>query len=596
MIVNHNNIQKWIFDYFEGNLSLHEQIELKEFMKRNPQYSSELEAWEDARIEEDDAVPVFSNANALLVAEQSVLQRTWKYAAVLILLLGSGLTFLLIGNPTEEVALNSASNESDIIVSPEFNINNAKDFIAGAVSASVLPESQINGDTPLISVNVPSVSGPSIPGTETGTSWADMIDGMDKIDGKRANPALFKHNGSSNVSSIRNKAIERELRYHKDRVKKSVHLFIAKREKKRKFNTDPVAADIVSNDKRHKKDLAESRSNKHSADKKRTKKSFVELVASLFDKELGLTNMHDPVFIIDNANPIQINPALTGGVGSGRLNLDYRNQWAGSENNTVSYGVSYDQYVEGLSGGLGFSLSHMDYEDGMYKGYGASVSYAPRIEISKEVSLSVGAELSIQQKEVNFDRYNYDSQLEIDRGTVYDTYSSGYSPRADKILYKDAAMGMMLNTPYFFVGGSVDHIFEPGQNLYNDDFATSYKNKRKFSVQVGTDYQKRKGSNFAISPQLIYTNQAGSSELWASSSVRFKFKNSTRAKGWILGTGVSSKSSLKGIVGVQGKHMRLMYGYDFTKSELSGQLQGSHEASLRVLLKNNKNKSPLAFL
>jgi type IX secretion system PorP/SprF family membrane protein len=596
MIVNHNNIQKWIFDYFEGNLSLHEQIELKEFMKRNPQYSNELEAWEDARIEEDDVVPLYSNANALLVAEQTVLQRTWKYAAVLILLLGSGLTFLLIGNPAEEVALNSSSNESDIIVSSEFNINNVNNLIASADLASELPKSQINGDTPPISVNEPAVSESSYSGTEPGPSWSDMIDGMEKLDGKRVNPALFKHNGASNVSSIRNKAVERELRYHKDRVKKTVHLYVAKREKKRKLNSDPVAADIVNNGKHHKKDLAEQRSNKHDSEKKRTKKSFVDLIGSLFDKEIGLTNMHDPVFIVDNANPLDVNPALTGGIGSGRLNLSYRNQWAGSENNTVSYGVSYDQYVEGLSAGLGFSLSHMDYEDGMYKGYGASVSYAPRIEISKEVSLSVGAELSIKQKEVNFDRYNYDSQLEIDRGTVYDTYSSGYSPRADKILYKDAAMGMMVNTPYFFVGGSVDHIFESGQNLYNDDFATSYKQKRKFSVQVGTDYQKRKGSNFAISPQLIYTNQAGSSELWASSSVRFKFKNSARAKGWIIGTGVSSKSSLKGIVGVQGKHMRLMYGYDFTKSELSSQLQGSHEASLRILLKNNKNKSPLAFL
>ena len=43
MIVNHNNIQRWIFDYFEGNLSLHEQIELREFIKRNPEYKDDFE-------------------------------------------------------------------------------------------------------------------------------------------------------------------------------------------------------------------------------------------------------------------------------------------------------------------------------------------------------------------------------------------------------------------------------------------------------------------------------------------------------------------------------------------------------------------------
>ncbi|HAE31258.1 MAG TPA: hypothetical protein DCF89_09090, partial [Flavobacteriales bacterium] len=66
MIVNHNNIQRWIFDYFEGNLSLHEQIELREFIKRNPEYKDDFEDWENVRLTKD-TVPVYANAEALMV-------------------------------------------------------------------------------------------------------------------------------------------------------------------------------------------------------------------------------------------------------------------------------------------------------------------------------------------------------------------------------------------------------------------------------------------------------------------------------------------------------------------------------------------------
>ena len=92
MIVNHNNIQRWIFDYFEGNLSLHEQIELREFIKRNPEYKDDFEDWENVRLTED-TVPIYANAEALMVKESMLSRKVWAIAGVLILLLGSSLIY-----------------------------------------------------------------------------------------------------------------------------------------------------------------------------------------------------------------------------------------------------------------------------------------------------------------------------------------------------------------------------------------------------------------------------------------------------------------------------------------------------------------------
>ena len=161
-------------------------------------------------------------------------------------------------------------------------------------------------------------------------------------------------------------------------------------------------------------------------------------------------------------------------------------------------------------------------------------------------------------------------------------------PRTNKILNKDLSMGVMLNTPFCYIGGSAEHLMEPGQNLFTSDMDENYTLKTKYSVQIGTDYKKNSASKLVFSPQLIFENQGGKSEFWASSS--FRFNN------LIAGTGVSTNKYVKGIVGIQSKNLRFMYSYDLTKSELLQQMKGSHEASIRVLFNSKKKKSPLAFL
>jgi type IX secretion system PorP/SprF family membrane protein len=296
----------------------------------------------------------------------------------------------------------------------------------------------------------------------------------------------------------------------------------------------------------------------------------------------------DPIFIKDKGDLLNVNPALIGCSGASRVNLEYRNQWNGTGNASSRFAFTYDRQVEQLHGGIGVGIEKLDYEKGMYSGYSAKLGYAPRFNISRVVSLSVAAAFVVNQLEVNFENYRYDSQVEFSKGDVYDTYEYGYVPRTDKIVYKDLSMGVMLNTPFCFIGGSAEHLTEPGQNLYTSDLGKENKLKRKYSVQIGTDYKKNSASKLAFSPQLIFENQGGKSELWASSS--FRFNN------LIAGTGISTNKSMKGILGIQGKNLRLMYSYDLTRSELLKQTKGSHEASLRVLFNSKKTKSPLAFL
>jgi hypothetical protein len=150
------------------------------------------------------------------------------------------------------------------------------------------------------------------------------------------------------------------------------------------------------------------------------------------------------------------------------------------------------------------------------------------------------------------------------------------------------AIGMMLNTPLFYIGASVDHLLEPSQNIYSDDFSQSYTKLREYSVQLGTTWKNGPNSEFGLSPQVLFSRKGNMSEAWGNVLVNYR--------SLIAGGGISSDGSKKGTVGARGKHLRLMYSYDLTESAITKDFQGSHEVSLRILVNSKDKGNKLAFL
>ena len=572
MIVNHSNIQRWMFEYFEGNLSLHEQIELREFVKQNPEYGDDFEEWGKTRLEEDPA-PLFPHASTLLVKERNWLPTMWRGAAVLLVLFSTSLIYMVSNDW-------GASSENVVNIMPvengELQFENAV-FSGDYINRH---DSSIEKTPGLLSEKKQAIAAASVvfASERSGTTIAHERKEVkfEKLTVLELNPLIGQESNESSdfyysaSSSTTNEAD----------VFVSSMVTLVDQPQLLLGNKVTLAHMMASMES----ELINIDGDKEEKDRKARMKQFDRL----FARKIGLTNLSDPIFIKDKGDVLNVNPALIGASGGSRVNVLYRNQWRGTGNASNRYALTYDQHVERLHGGVGIGIERLDYEKGMYSGYSAKLGYAPRFNISREVSLSVAAAFIVNQLEVDFDNYRYDSQVELVKGDVNDTYEYGYIPRTDKIVYKDLSMGVMLNTPFCYIGGSAEHLTEPGQNLYTSDLGEENKLKRKYSVQIGTDYKKNAASKLAFSPQLIFENQGGKSELWANSS--FRFNN------LIAGTGISTDKSVKGILGIQGKNLRLMYSYDLTRSDLLMQTKGSHEASIRVLFNSKKTKSPLAFL
>ena len=105
------NFDRWIFDYFEGNLTPAEASEFERFLELNPDFEADADAWQHAVIE-DESIEYPGIQNLERKRKFVGTWYGWSAAASLLLLVLSGGYYLT-----------TSSNES-LFAAREFVITN----------------------------------------------------------------------------------------------------------------------------------------------------------------------------------------------------------------------------------------------------------------------------------------------------------------------------------------------------------------------------------------------------------------------------------------------------------------------------------------
>ena len=304
MIVNHNNIQRWI-DYFEGNLSLHEQIELREFIKRNPEYKDDFEDWENVRLTED-TVPIYANAEALMVKESMLSRKVWAIAGVLILLLGSSLIYWssstwvsnsnnVVATPKVSLPLKSvdsdlAMGESSILSSLNGGSNNGETSWSNTNEMAAPSKSIIvgEGSVQMVSTRIdkPFVNSTAETDMESNTPLNPIIlkpfvNQMNRVD------------ETENVNSARNGGVISSIVGLSDNLDHCSWMLI---------NQLTIDSDYDCGEL----ELIGNQEEKTEKDRK----GVIKQLDRLFARKIGLTNLSDPIFINDGGNALNSNTAI----------------------------------------------------------------------------------------------------------------------------------------------------------------------------------------------------------------------------------------------------------------------------------------------
>jgi len=298
---------------------------------------------------------------------------------------------------------------------------------------------------------------------------------------------------------------------------------------------------------------------------------------------LFLTNNvfgQDPTFSQFYANPIYLNPAFAGTTNCPRLSLNQRNQYPAISSSFVTTSVSYDQYVDALSGGIGLIVTNDRAGEGTLNTVNVGGIYSYKLTlIKRKFWLQAGLKATWAQKRVDWSQLTFGDQIDPRRGFIYETKEI---PRDEPTNYVDFSAGLLGFSDKFFFGFAVDHLTQPDESVVQGVSPLP----RRYTFHGGALFPVlSKGDDASLSPNVLVQLQQDFLEI----NVGMYF-----SKGPIVGglwyRDSRNPASIIVSIGFETGPFKFGYSYDINTSELEG-TGGAHEFSTGLQF-NCKPKSP----
>jgi hypothetical protein len=541
------NIDRWLFELMEGNLSPEQEAQLEAFLMQHPELGVDRDMWDIAKI--NVTQPFYENKKQL-ERRRTIVPYFVGFGGLVTILLG----FLIIYRSNESNANFSASKSNAIKFSDVMTVRKTKvqnenknNFISSTNSASEV-----------------------LVGNQYLSSHFD---------------ASKEKNYTNEIQNI----VQNQSDYtNNDIVRNEIALFNLKSMNEKQH--DKLKLNLKTLDvafKRNKNELkfSETHHYKNKEDKSKSiafnlseinlkskAKRFANSVEKAMKNPVALINLKDTWYQVPGLTSTDVNFASVGSLLSTRIQSSTRLQWFGNENQQFSNQVAVDAYAHGIKGGIGFQMNHNFYGDGGIQNYNAALIYSPKIPLSAHIVIEPSVRFKMGSKQLNPESLGGVAQVEMDRFNAIDYYSNGSNPIGRTLWYRDLGAGLMLNTKWFFASFQADNLMQHYDNIYSADIENPRKAPFQYIASIGGEYMSKKRIT-SISPYLVYQHFGDLEEFWGGINYRYK---------WLrIGAAVSSNFEPSASLGLTFKHFTVAYNADYTKSALLSKSLFSHQLTLR---------------
>lgn len=267
------------------------------------------------------------------------------------------------------------------------------------------------------------------------------------------------------------------------------------------------------------------------------------------------------------ANPLYLNPALTGATPETRFATLHRLQWlpmsAGYQHNTFSIDHNWDYY----NSGVGALISHDRVGGSLTSTTNISLSYAYLLPLGKKWAARLGLQGSYVRRATDLSSLTFQDQMDNGGATTEPIQKQSLS-------YPDFGTGGIVYSEKLWFGVAVHHLTRPSQSLLGG----SEKLAMRISVHTGLKMplKKYKYNESYVMPSLLFQMQGSAMQLDLGANVLLR---SFICGVWYRGL-LSKNDMIAGLVGFKiTPNLTTAYSYDVTISGLKGS-GGSHEISL----------------
>lgn len=561
------NIDKWLFELREGNLSPRQIDELNAFLDAHPEFQSDAEMWGMAKV--DKEAVTYPNA-ADLERKSTVIYFGLAAVSLLVILFVSSLFNTNDSAPVYalnklDLSIEEKPLVEDIIVQYE-----EREEIAQLVN----PSTRIFYVKKQSSKDQQNFSGLNERFTSHRNSLINQKNEIAIAENKKHDEVLNTiETYKVNTLNSTNKKIKTQIENlitTKSRCKISNHL-------------DDVVASLNGDDTPM--DIAEidptksiSKLSNTSVFKRKLRKSLKKL-QDMVNNPIALRNFRDPNYHNPLATDFTFNPAMTGTQVRSRLQTTGRVSELGSSREQISSKIAFDTYLRALRGGLGIDVKHSTTDKGTLQNYELGFSFSPKFTVKKIISVEPGIRFKVGNKLLDTGKLLPGISLEEERGNVNTFFAENEEPTGNSLWYRDASLGLLINTPWFYIGGTVDNIGRHYNNIYSNDISQDYNADLYYNAQIGTDYVAQR-RDLKLSTYVLFQKRASFQELWLGSNLT--------VSNFHIGGGISSQLEPAVSIGLDTDRFRLLYQGDYTQSFVTFNKTLNHQITLRYKFKPNR--------
>ncbi|MEJ6686068.1 MAG: type IX secretion system membrane protein PorP/SprF [Crocinitomicaceae bacterium] len=482
---NFENIDLWLFDYIEGNLSMYQKTLLENYILNHPELDVDLDMWKMSTLAvSDDFV------SDIHIAKKKESRYAYYFTTVL-----GAVIILFIGQADHlQSSLNDAANK---IIQEENNYTS-------------LTAEKLSVDNNTAQVNKYAY-------TPSKTNGQSILENKENIlyTGSNNSSALNTLN-SNTINSSENELAVMETR---------VPTRIASQSSNTQIKLTPltyiplgqVLYDVSESDELANTNQDKIKKKRELSGLKISTKEIFNKIDRVLSKSTALSNYRDHYYIIPGISSSNANLSSTGSVSQTRFFSTSRVRWVESEQQKLSQEFTLDSYVRSLRSGVGAQVSYDTYAGGTIKDWNASLTFSPKIALSRNISLEPVAKLKVGNKILNSSKVN-NNTVSLFNNTSPQLFSFDTTQAIGrKLWYRDLDAGVTLNTKIFYIGFQAENLLNHVENLYQNQQNSNYRTPTTYSVLAGTQYMSR-NEKISFHPYVYMRSNADATSYYAGFS------------------------------------------------------------------------------
>jgi hypothetical protein len=537
----HENIDQWLFDRIEGNLSIEQEQELSLFLLLNPSYDIDLDAWEKSKVNFPEIDPVLVESMDFGVKE---VEKERKKRPIGLWIFASSLTLILCG-----LFITIGEGPS---ISPQKTNQNSQSKQSLVVSTKKAKAMQYGSNQNT------STAYPATYMKEKISAFGRTINNVNSTHSNN----LIKNNTFSTTEIA-------EALYPTS-VLKSTHpeLIALYIEKPIILNQELQSESLLSSQ-------ADDVNEKHkiALNLPSFKLSRSSTLSKYLRKDVLSATQKDRVFFVQEKSHLDIADAFAGNRSQTRIQSTTMARWLGDANQKLTQQISVDGYSRNLKSGFGLVANYVDFGKGAISDWNVRLIFSPKLAFGKYISIEPAVSYLVGQKSINSSKITNHSLFEFSSNQLQQFNYNSTNAIGNQLYYRDLNAGVNVNAGPVYLGISTQNILKHQDNVHTNDFDTIHRAAQTSTLYIGTDFSARKGT-VMFSPMLSHT-------IGLTSDLT-QIGGTFQLNGVVIGANYGSNASYGALLGYQSKNFSIIAQSLKTKPLTSIQPQYVHQLTLRI--------------